>query len=116
MASAVCLPAPLMHPYPCCCCCWQAIWEDNQQFWRERNIFDDSYYEFMFSLVESGAGGAAVPYPLTEVRSEHDAFAVGGPGISTARLATLFIMNTLSSQATKGTVLLTWVNKLSVRR
>ncbi len=40
----------------------QAIWEDNQQFWRERNIFDDAYYEFMLSLVSAGSTGEALPY------------------------------------------------------
>ncbi len=41
--------------------CAQAIWEDNQQFWRERNIFDDAYYEFMLSLVSAGSVGEALP-------------------------------------------------------
>ena len=95
---------------------FQAIWEDNQQFWRERNIFDDNYYEFLLAMVNAGGGlGDAVPYPVAEVRSEFDCFRLGGAGISTARLATLFIMNTLSTQATKGSTLLTWINRLSVR-
>jgi hypothetical protein len=94
----------------------QAIWEDNQQFWRERNIFDENYYEFMLSLVSAGGGvGETVAYPSAGVASEHDCFQLGGAGISTARLATLFIMNTLSTQATKGNVLLVWINKLNVR-
>ena len=48
------------------------------------------------------------------MKCEADAFRLGGSGISTARLATLFIMNTLSSQATKGTTLVAWINKLTV--
>jgi hypothetical protein len=49
------------------------------------------------------------------VKCEADAFRLGGAGISTARLATLFIMNTLSTQATKGSTLLAWITKLTVR-
>jgi hypothetical protein len=96
----------------------QAIWKENLEFWKERNIMDDHYYEFMYQLVESGSAGlgeGSRGYPEAEIKSERDAVAVGGSPVAVARLATLFIANTLSSAPNSGAVLLQWVAKLKVR-
>jgi len=94
---------------------YEAITADNIGFWRERNIYDKTYFSFLSTLLQYDPAAPStaepVPYPSLPVTSLEDASAQGGPSFRVIRLSTLFVLNTLATSTHKAQWK-TWLAKL----
>jgi len=94
---------------------YEAITSDNIGFWRERNIYDKTYFAFLSNLLQGELGGPAlgdaVGYPATPAASHTALAEAGGPSFRVVRLATLFVINTLATSTHKAQWKV-WVQRL----
>jgi len=90
---------------------FEEIWAENVEHWHRKMVLDKNYFSFIWDLVTLTDPPAVDALPADGVADEKAALAAGGAGMTVIRLATLFIMQTLSQSKDKD-ALSKWIKKL----
>ena len=80
------------------------IWQENMEFWHQKNIFDTGYFDFVKRLASVPDCPPVTDYPEDGVATEAEAFAKGGPGMTVVTLATAFVLETLVQSKSKASM------------
>jgi hypothetical protein len=89
------------------------IWDQNLTYWRDKNVYDPAYFEFLWDLVNKSKSNAALGQ-ASEAKFDMAAFDVTKPYNeldALTRITTRFLLNTLSRSAVKDSAT-QWLGKI----